>query len=983
MTPLRSPAIHHNKTDTLAESKRHSPWISRVAITMIVVTGVSLIAWWQLQPSAQDLLKDAQKQLRRSRYELALTQAEKAIQQGSHSPSAFLIAGESATKLAQYPTALRHFASIDDSHADKSLAARLSAGSIRLHQHDLGHAEDELRRAVAIDPENVNAHRLLSETLGLQGRRWESLEHLRLGILKGQFDLQALCYLADTDRTVELSEEQVASFIQSQDSRCLLGAACVAISYRKFERGEELLRKCIDQNPELIEAHVRLGKQLLSRGGADELSGWDKALPETADSHPEVWFIRSQWCLREKSHQEAASCLRKALLINPYHAAANHQFAQALTVLERPGEAQFYGERGLKLTRLATLANEVYLGDIRSDKLREMAEIMESLERFSEAIGWTIAAQHEHPGEQWPIVFQRRLEAKQKLPLSETHASHLSDLDLTWTPPGSQQKSVRFEHKNRGAFVDVTEDVGLEFLYRNGEDPETEGRLMFEYTGGGTGVLDFDQDTWPDLYFTQAGDSKPFTEQTDHVDSLFRNRRGRFQDVASVAGINDFGFGQGVACGDINNDGFADLYVANIDGNQLYLNMGDGTFERATDRSGLGHALWTTSVAIADLNSDSIPDIYDVTFLGEDDVFSRVCEEDGVKRSCAPAGFQAADDFIYTGNGKGHFNDVSTSTGIRVPDGDGLGLLIADFSGKGTPDIFIANDGRANFFFQQDQSSETFMFRNQALQSGLALDRDGRAQACMGIASSDFDGDGRYDLFVTNFFNESNTLYSQYSNSVFGDYSQLAGIREPSLGMLAFGTQAVDVDLDGFDDLLIANGHVDNFEYKGIPYRMPIEYFHNNGGSGFKKIPADEAGSVFDRPMLGRSMATIDWNRDGQSEVAVSRLDDPALLLSNTTEDTGNYLVIRPVGMQSSRDASTVRFTAVIDNRELVRHLTAGDGYQSSNQKQVTLGLGDATTVEKLHIHWPNGSEQTLNDLDVNQSIVVIEGLNRAWTLPR
>lgn len=975
-------------------SKRNTTyWVAFLLVILAtIIAGFAGGIWWWLQPNVDEVVADAKKQLRRARHQKALEQAELAIELGADTPAIFLVAGEAAAKLEQFPTALKHFAKIDDSHDGQSLAARLTAGSILLHRHELGAAEDQLERALQFAPNNDTAHRLLSETLGLQGRRWESLEHLQFEVESGKFDLHTLCYLADTDRTLELSEEQLASFLKSDSARCLLGAACVAISYRNFEQGEQLLRTCLKKDPNLIEAHARLGKQLLSRNQTKELLLWDKNLPKVAEAHPEVWFVRSQWCFKNKQYQQAADCLREVLVRNLYHSAANHQMAQALTLLGKVLDAEEFNRTGLLLTKLATMANEVYLGDNRPQKLREVSETLESLGRNHEALGWAVAAGYEHPRETWPRVTQQRLQPKLAAQKNDSKRkrilAELFDQSFAWNPPDSDNSEsistpAETTRQTKVQFADATEKAGLQFRYRNGEDLTTEGRLMFEYTGGGTGVLDFDNNGWPDLFFTQAGEAKPFENQTAHADELFRNRRGKFANVAKLAGIQDFGFGQGIAAGDINNDGFEDLYIASIDGNQLYLNLGDGTFENVSDSSGIGHAFWTSSVAIADLNSDSVPDLYDVTFLGEDDVFTRVCEEDGVKRSCAPAGFQAADDFIFLGDGDGSFSNVSESAGIQVPDGDGLGILIADFSGNGAPEIFIANDGRANFFFQRDMSSADLTYREQAVSSGLAYDRDGRAQACMGIASSDFDGDGQYDLFVTNFFNESNTLYSQYGNGVFGDNSQLVGLREPSLGMLGFGTQSIDGDLDGFEDLLVANGHVDDFQYKNIPYKMPLEYFRNTDGTGFERIPASQVGTVFDQPSLGRSMAVLDWNADGRNEIAVSRLEDSALLLENTSSGTGNYLIVRPIGVASSRDACTVRMTATLGERKIVRHLTAGSGYQSSNQKQIVFGLADSDVIDELQIDWPSGTQQTLSKLKANQTIAIVEELSTTFTVPR
>lgn len=975
---------------TTANRLLQPSWRLAILTTLILSSVIGVFLRWQSQPNAAETVRQAHKSLRQSRYEEALAKSEEAIRLGADTPSIRLVAGEAALRLQMFQDALRHFERVDDTSGQEGLAARLSAASIMIHQHDVGQAEEQLRRALGIDSNDAKAHRLLSDCLGLQGRRWESISHLQFGIRSGDIDLQSLCYLADTDRTVDLSEEQLAVFLKSDDPKCWLGAACVAISYREFDKAEELIRKCLAANPKLTEAHVRLGKQLLSGNLSSVMKEWNANLPKEAELFPDVWFIRSQWCVEEKAYEQAAACLWRALMIHPDHAAANHQMGHVLSVLGRLDEAGKFIERGRKLTRLATLANEIYMGDSRSAPLKESAELVVSLGRIPEAIGWAVAAQYENPQETWPAVMQQALSQRLSSDMTATlepqlPARTLDFSEVTWTPP-NPKNSFAFESASRQAsvaFRDVTHEVGIAFKYENAEDSATAGRLMFEYTGGGVGVLDYDKDGRPDLYFTQAGAQPPFHRQLQATDQLYRNHNGRkFVNETVSAGLRDYRFGQGIAAGDINNDGFPDLYVANIDGNRLYINQGDGTFIDMTADSKIGHPFWTTSVAIADLDGDTIPDLYDVTFLNDKDLFTRVCEEDGVARSCAPAGFAAADDFVYRGVGNGTFADVSDTAGIRVADGDGLGILVADFAASGTPAIFIANDGRANFYFTRDMTApDELIFSEQALSRGLAFDRDGRAQACMGVASSDFDGDGSWDLFVTNFFNESNTLYLQFAGEIFGDNSQQAGIREPSLSMLGFGTQAIDGDLDGWEDLLIANGHVDDFEYKRIPYRMPMEFYHNTGHANFKRLPAEQLGAAFERPTLGRSMAVIDWNGDGRPEVAVSRLNDPALLLENTSNPSGQFLVVMVVGIQCARDATTTRLTASVNGRQLVRQFTAGDGYQSSNQKQIIFGLGNDDVVETLQVLWPSGHTQTFSDLAAGQTIVLREGDPRAWPL--
>ena len=351
--------------------------------------------------------------------------------------------------------------------------------------------------------------------------------------------------------------------------------------------------------------------------------------------------------------------------------------------------------------------------------------------------------------------------------------------------------------------------------------------------------------------------------------------------------------------------------------------------------------------------------------------------------ACHPNEFAAEGDRWWRGDGAGGFVEATRRGGFEVPDGKGLGIVAGCFSEPGPLQVFVANDAVANFLFVATSDQEATVFREQALVRGLAVDRDGRTQACMGVAAGDADGDGRLDLFVTNFADESNAFYRQGKGLVFTDAAHLAGLREPGWRMLGFGTQFLDADLDGDLDLVVANGHVDDLQRLNQPYRMRPQLFRNIGGGRFNELQSHTLGEYFERELLGRGLARGDFDRDGRDDFAVSHLQQPVALLVNRTQEAGQWLAVRLVATSTARDAIGARVTVVDGEWTRTRHLTAGDGYQASNQRQLTIGLGDRRSVELLRVDWPSGRSTALHDVRAGGELVIVEGRGRGHRLPR
>ena len=546
--------------------------------------------------------------------------------------------------------------------------------------------------------------------------------------------------------------------------------------------------------------------------------------------------------------------------------------------------------------------------------------------------------------------------------------------------PPPLQVPVRFE--------DLAQAAGLDFQYVNGRDPRKVGFRMYEVDGGGVGILDYDCDGWPDIYLTQGCRWPPDPEQTEFYDRLFRNLGdGRFDDVTTQAGLRENGFGQGLAVGDIDNDGYPDLYIANFGKNRLYHNCGDGTFEDITAQAGLTGNVWTASCVIVDLNADSYPDIYEVNYLkDEEKMFDRLCPDSkGNPRICPPIVFDAEQDCLYVSRGDGTFHECGEEAGMHDVGGKGLGIVAADFDDSGKISLFIANDVVENFYFYNETPGpgEPIKLVEQALVRGLAFGADGQAQASMGVAADDMNYDLLLDLFVSNFYAEPNCLYVQQPDHTFLDSTRSANLYDASFPMLGFGTQFLDGELDGLPDLVVTNGHLMDETDLGVPYQMRPQYFRNEGNAHFVELRGDMLGAFFDQPQLGRGLATVDWNRDGLEDFAITYLDRPAALVTNQTQGAGHFLAVSLCARQSARDAIGTKVTIDFGGHTRRRQLVGGNGYQASCQRQLVFGLGRTSRVDRLHVLWPSGHEQTWTDLEADIEVRIIEGHGTLERVPR
>ncbi|NQV25868.1 MAG: VCBS repeat-containing protein [Rhodopirellula sp.] len=970
-----------------------------VGLFMLLMASGVIFFVWNSQRSAARLIDRAALAFRRHDYELSERLARQVLSRAPESTKAKLLVGRSLAAQRKFSEALIQFAHVPNDGSAEAVTARCEGGDILLTElKQLSAAEREFRLAFQQDSANHVANDRLAYLLGISARSREAIPFRLKLIDLDQFKpvhLFLLCMGETALENIELLEEFHSA--APDDCAPLLGLARHEMDQQHPQKAIKLLQRVISEEPDLYEAYIRLGRILLETSSESEFVRWHHSLPHAVENYPELWGIRAMWAQQHSQTDAAIRCFWEAVRIDPNYEQANYQLGQLLIAQRRTDEAQPYLERSRLLERYFTTAKIAWTGE-DMQAIRHAAELAESLGLIWEAYGWSrLTAKHDSRI-RWAVDNATRLQERLiDLPLERTLATanpttivDLSELPLPRISRSIPTKAVASSAERKASrshirFIESTAEVGMSFSYFNGADSNQQTRRMYEFNGGGVAILDYDSDGWPDAYLTQGRRWPVADGQPAELDRLFRNLTGEaFDDVTVKTGLIESGFSAGGTVGDFNSDGFADVYVANLGQNCFFENNGDGTFTDITRISNTAGDAWSTSCLLADLNGDSHPDLYVVNYLEGADVFDRVCPDGtGVVRSCSPRHFSAAQDQIYFSLGDGRFENVTDRSGVMTSDGKGLGITAADFSGTGRLDLFIANDAVPNFFYSnvttgQDVSPE---FSEQAFVTGLAVNEDGRPEACMGIATGDADGDGKLDLFVTNFHNESNTLFLQNKGSQFDDATRKARLHDPSLKLLGFGTQFIDADLDGDLDLFVTNGHIDDYSESGERYRMPPQVFANDGTATFEEISSKTLGDFFQGKFLGRGAASLDWNRDGLQDVLISHLHDPAALLTNSTVDAGNYVAVRLVGVKSSRDAIGTTLTAEIQGNTLMRQLTAGDGYQASNQRLLIFGLDDARQIEVLHVRWPSGLVQHIENVPANSELLLIEG-RRSATLP-
>ena len=518
-------------------------------------------------------------------------------------------------------------------------------------------------------------------------------------------------------------------------------------------------------------------------------------------------------------------------------------------------------------------------------------------------------------------------------------------------------------------FVDVAAEAGITFRHENGASKE---KLMMETFGSGVAWLDYDNDGWLDLFFANGADVAGGRKSPGNL--LYRNLgKGKFTDVTAQAGVAGAGqFATGVAVGDYDNDGRLDIYVTGFGANQLFRNNG-ASFTDVTAKAGVPGGGWSSSAGFLDYDRDGDLDLYVVRYLDYEVRTNIYCgfRKEGWRMYCDPRNYDGYPDILYRNNGNGTFTDVSRAAGIANPAGKGLGVAIGDVDLDGWSDIYIANDGVRNFIYR-NKGDGTFV--DVAYGAGVGFDGNGKPQAGMGTEIADYDGDGRPDIFVTNFSEELNTLYRNLGELFFEDASEKAGLGSSWL-TLGFGTKLEDFDNDGDIDIYVTNGHVtDNVKlyHPRLSYEQKDLFYENVGGGKFRDVSA-AAGPALTVEHVGRGLAAGDYDNDGDLDIVISDCGRPARLLRNDGGNRSHWIAIRLRGRRSNRSGVGAKIRLTASGKRQLREMTAAGSYLSAGEPRVHFGLGAARIAAAIEIEWPSGSRQRFENVRADRVLVIDE----------
>ena len=542
-------------------------------------------------------------------------------------------------------------------------------------------------------------------------------------------------------------------------------------------------------------------------------------------------------------------------------------------------------------------------------------------------------------------------------------------------PPGA--KSVKCTGRSIPQLEDVTASAGITFKHTS--DPSK--RYIVESMSGGVILIDYDRDGWPDIYFTNAPTVEMAIKGQKSPGVLYHNNHdGTFTDVTAKSGLNSRCFAMGGAVGDYNNDGWPDLYITCLGGNVLYRNNGDGSFTDVTAKAGVADGRWSTGAAFGDFDGDGFADLMVTNYVDFhlDDLpgfgNASFCKYRGIDVQCGPRGLRGAGDALFHNNGDGTFTDVSKAAGVSDPDGYyGLGVLWADFNNTGRPDIYVANDSTPKFLYKNLGNGK---FKDIGLESGTAVSEDGSEQASMGIAIGDYNHTGRPSLYVTNFSDENDLLYQNQGNWEFKESSYSAGVALPSLPWVKWGTAFVDLDNDGWLDLIAVDGHVypqvDSLP-SGGGYREP-KIMQMNQKDGTFCDASDLAGKALMERRVSRGLAVGDLFNNGRMDIVVGDIDGSPMLLRNTGTPSGHWVSFELTGTKSNRLALNARVAIVAGGMTQTDEIHSGGSYLSQNDLRVHFGLGEATKIDKVTIRWPSGVVEELSSVSADHFYTVLEG---------
>lgn len=520
-------------------------------------------------------------------------------------------------------------------------------------------------------------------------------------------------------------------------------------------------------------------------------------------------------------------------------------------------------------------------------------------------------------------------------------------------------------------FTDVTATTGIRFHH---EDGRSGAHYFLETLGAGAAWFDYDQDGDIDIYFVNGADLPGMKSDVPPTNALFRNNGdGTFTNVTDDAGVGDSGYGFSCAVGDYDNNGFPDLYITNFGANVLYQNNGSGTFSDVTAQAGVGDSLWGASSAFADYDNDGYLDLFVANYVQFEVDSNPECGTIGVRTHCGPGAFQGTASVLYRNSGDGTFTDVTEESGVWNPNGKGMGVIWCDYDNDADLDLFVANDKVEDWLYRNEGDGT---FKDVGLTSGVALNEMGAPYSSMAPVFGDIDNNGWFDLAITNFQDEPNSVYYNDGDGFFSDITYRSGIGGPSLTRLAWGADFADLDSDGWLDLFVATGHLEENVQLLNPtttYPQQNQLFLNRGDRTFDDV-SDSSGDGLLLKRVSRGAAFGDFDNDGDVDILITNSNQSPDLLRNDTANNNRWLVFTAVGTRSNRSGIGTRIKVSAGGSVQMREIKSGGSYPSHSDMRLHFGLGESAAAEYIEIRWPSGLIEHYKDVRSNRFLIATEG---------
>ncbi len=886
--------------------------------------------------------------------------------------------------------------SIPADHPEAGMPALGQSADWCMQLQRFDEAERRYKDVLERVPEAAVAHRQLAYLYNRQGRRHEAAEHI-----------QRLCELGDV-RQDELHALMVVSHAVFNDPNVApppdvgrmyypIGPAAIArklYTESRFSEAAEVLHESITAGDPRPATMALYGRVVAEAQDDDRFLWWLAHTDDSVQKFSEYWAALGTYLLTKRRYQESVRALAEAIDRDPTDPSSVRRMNQALLALGENEQADQWQDRYVAMSKTTRASNRI--GESKTPDLDSFATViagLRELDRPLEAVMWELleAFYRKSPQETLEQINRRREsllksgiafpDRDERLCGLDTNNYPLPEIELPKVTSLAAASKPRLLETaiERPRFENVAAKTGLQHTFQIAKEEQLFAFAIYQSLGGGVAVLDYDLDGRCDLYFAQGGCDPPQLIG-DASNQLYRHRDRKLIDVTEHSGTAEYRYSLGVTSGDWNQDGFADLVIANIGNKVLMINNGDGTFDRRPFDVDEDRKTLPSSLALADVTGDALPDIVAIHDVEDKRMLTRPeINANGEIETVSPLSFEPSVDHIGINDGRGGLTVQQISQSERSAS-TGLGVVVADFDGKPGNEIFVGNDVRPNHLWvrsEQANAEQAVEWVDVAALRGCAHGNGGLATASMGIAASDFDGSGTLDLHVTNFIQEPASLFINHGGT-FEDRCIQYQLYRDSASVLGFGSQAIDYNNDGRPDLAVTNGNIE--KAPGEPLQQPPQLFANLGRE-FRLAQVDDPSDYWMGLYLGRGMARLDFDRDGKSDLVITHIGSPSALLLNQTETKNHWLSLQLVGIDSERDAIGARVQVRAGDRIWTNWAIAGDGYLSRNQATIPFGLGDASAVDEITVTWPGGRQQTFDQVDVDQHLLLVENEAEPFTL--